>query len=95
MKIVTIAFFMNMSNDISYSHDTKCRMVTCEYEDIKEKINFVRNIIIKEYKEMILSGKLKSYQNLQYSFAISIVDTEKKSVKFKQFKIKPINLNKR
>ena len=37
MKIATIAFFMNMSNDVSYSHDTKCRIQTCKIKDLKEK----------------------------------------------------------
>ena len=37
MKIVTIAFFMNMSNDVSYSHDTKCRIQTCKIKDLKDQ----------------------------------------------------------
>ena len=95
MKIVTIAFFMNMSNDVSYLHDTKCRIQTCKIKDLKEKINFIRNALIEEYKNEVLSNKLKSYQNYQISFAISIVNTEKETVRYKRFKIKPINLNKR
>lgn len=93
MKLITVASFMNMSNEISYSFHSSNSIISFNFEDRKKYFNKIRKAIIKDFKETI-KGRLKSYNGLQYSFAISIVDIEKELVWYKNFKINPINLKK-
>lgn len=91
MKIITVSFFMNMSNEISYAHHSSNSIISFDFKDKKKYFNKIRKAIIQDFKE-IIKGSLKSYNGLQYSFAISIIDIEKELVWYKKFKINPINL---
>lgn len=94
-KIITVSFFSNMENDFSFMFDRNVSIISFDSVLSINKFNLIRNNILKDYKNNILSQKLKSYNNYRVSFAISIVDIEKQKVRYKQFMINPINLKER
>lgn len=61
----------------------------------KDNLSFcfkeLRKALNKGFKN-ILKGKLKSYKNYRFTFMITIVDTDVKKSRFKNFQINPLNL---